>query len=189
MELLNNIVDYSTTLLQNGGFIFGFILILIEAFIPILPLGVFITLNINAFEFLFGFMLSWFSTVIGSYIAFLLFYYLSEKYISKILRRFKIKKIITKIKKINFSNLVILISLPFTPSFAINIAGGVSRISKKKYLLSLIIGKFFTVMFWALIGKSIIDSITNIKTIIILGIFILIAFIISKIVSKKMNIE
>ena len=47
----------------------------------------------------------------------------------------------------------------------------------------------FMVMFWGCIGKSLLESITDIKTIMIVSVFIIIAYIISKIVSKKMKIE
>ena len=49
MDVVNNIVEYLTQLLQNGGIIYGVLLILLESIIPALPLGVFVALNINAY--------------------------------------------------------------------------------------------------------------------------------------------
>ena len=71
----------------------------------------------------------------------------------------------------------------------INIISGLSRVPKKKFLLAILIGKIFTVIFWGYIGKSFIESMHDIKSIIFILIALLIAYIVSKIVSKKMKIE
>lgn len=189
MELLSNYIEVITELLQNGGVICGILLVLLEAIIPILPLGVFITFNINAFGGIVGFIISWIGTSLGCYLTFLFFRFLSIKYLNKYMQNKKLQKVIDKIKHITFPNLVVLIALPFTPSFLINISCGVVDITKKKFATSIMLGKIFTVMFWGLIGKSLLVSITDFKTIIITIIFISIAYLLSKLVSKKLNIE
>ena len=68
MTTLTELIETCTKLIQKGGFLMGFFLILIEAFIPILPLGAFVTLNINAFGTFPGLLISWSASVIGSYI-------------------------------------------------------------------------------------------------------------------------
>lgn len=192
MELVNYFVDYCTDFITSGGPLFGFLLIILESVIPALPLGVFVALNINSFGFLFGLILSWIATCVGCYLSYLLFNYLSNNFIYKFFKennRKKIEKATIKFKKIPFSNLVVIIALPFTPAFLINIIAGMSNIPKKKYLIALLIGKIFMIFFWAYVGKSLIESVTDIKTIIIVSIMILLAYFISKLVSKKMNIE
>lgn len=189
LEILTDLVNYMTTLLQNGGVIFGVLLILLESIIPALPLGIFVALNINAFGLILGIIISWLATCLGCYISYILFNYLSKKCLKKILNNKKLEKIIKKMKKIEFSNLVVLIALPFTPAFLINIACGVVNMSKKKFVTALLIGKIFMIVFWGCIGKSLLESITDIKTIIIVSIFIIAAYFISKLVSKKMRIE
>ena len=96
---------------------------------------------------------------------------------------------IEKFKNIRFSELVLILTLPFTPSFLINILSGVSSMSNKKFVGAILIGKFFSIIFWGYIGKSIISSITDIKSIVYIVSTLLLAYIISKIVSKKLNIE
>lgn len=189
MEVLNNLVNYLTTLLQDGGIIFGILLILLESIIPALPLGVFVALNINAFGLIIGILISWLSTCLGCYISFLIFSYLSKKWIYKHFKKEKMKKILRKMKNIEFSNLVVIIALPFIPAFLINIAAGIVGMKKRKFLIALITGKIFMIVFWGCIGKSMIESITDIKTLMIVTLFILLAFVISKIISKKMKIE
>ncbi len=192
MDAINNIVVKATDLIATGGPIVGFLLILIESFIPALPLGVFVALNINAFGFFFGILISWIATCIGCFLSYALFYKLSNKVVYKLLNR-KTKRIIEKgiekFKKIPLQNLVIIITLPFTPAFLINIFAGVAGIKKEKFLIALLIGKAFMITFWGYIGKSFIESMTDIKAIIFISLTLLASYIISKFVSKKTHIE
>ena len=155
MDVVNNIVEYLTQLLQNGGIIYGVLLILLESIIPALPLGVFVALNINAYGLIIGILISWLSTCLGCYASFLLFTFISNKLIKN----------------------------------RLDIAAGVVRMGKRKFLIALLMGKIFMVTFWGCVGKSLLESITDIKTIIIVAILILLAYFLSKFVSKKMKIE
>ena len=62
-------------------------------------------------------------------------------------------------------------------------------VSKEKFISALLIGKVFTVIFWGYIGKSFIESLTDFSSIIYIIVALGIAYVISKIVSRKMNIE
>lgn len=189
LEIVNDIVAYLTTLLQNTGVLFGVLLVILESIIPALPLGVFIALNINAFGLVVGIVISWLSTCFGCYLAYSFYRFLSKNILKNLLTNKKLEKVIKKMKTIEFSNLVVLIALPFTPAFLINIACGIINMSKKKFIAAILTGKIFMVIFWGCIGKSLLESITDIKTIIIVSIFIIVAYMVSKIVSKRMKIE
>lgn len=192
MELVNSFVDFSTSFISSGGILYGFILIFIESFLPVLPLGVFVALNVNAFGIVLGIIISWIATCLGCFVSYSLFYYLSNKFIYKFLSNKKAKRIdkaINKVKSISFTNLVLLIALPFTPAFLINIVCGMASISRKKFVISILIGKIFMIIFWGYVGKSLIESMTDINTIITVSIMLLFAYFISKFVSKKMHIE
>lgn len=189
LEIVNDIVAYLTTLLQNTGVLFGVFLVILESIIPALPLGVFIALNINAFGLVVGIVISWLSTCFGCYLAYSFYRFLSKNILKNLLTNKKLEKVIKKMKTIEFSNLVVLIALPFTPAFLINIACGIINMSKKKFIAAILTGKIFMVIFWGCIGKSLLESITDIKTIIIISIFIIVAYMVSKIVSKRMKIE
>lgn len=189
LEIVNDIVAYLTTLLQNTGVLFGVFLVILESIIPALPLGVFIALNINAFGLVVGIVISWLSTCFGCYLAYSFYRFLSKNILKNLLTNKKLEKVIKKMKTIEFSNLVVLIALPFTPAFLINIACGIINMSKKKFIAAILTGKIFMVIFWGCIGKSLLESITDIKTIMIVSIFIIVAYMISKIVSKRMKIE
>lgn len=192
LDLINTIVEYSTEVISNGGILFGMLLIMIESFIPVLPLSVFIALNTHTFGLLPGILMSWVSTCIGCYISYLIFYYVSNniiyKYLSKKTRN-KIDKAVDKFQNISLANLTVIITLPFTPAFLINILAGVSGMSKKKYIVAVVIGKIFMVSFWGYIGKSFVESMTDISAIIVMSIMIITAYALSKLIGKNANIE
>jgi len=101
MDSIAELVNKSTELIASGGLLVGFLLVLLEAFLPMLPLGVFVGLNINAFGFLPGVLVSWTANVFGSYIAYLFFYFISQKVLYKFLKNKTIKKIDEQINKFN----------------------------------------------------------------------------------------
>ena len=192
MDVVEYIINYSTEFISSGGIFFGFILVFLECFIPALPLSVFVTLNVKAFGLFLGTFISWIATSLGSFLCFSLFSFLGEKISEKFLNRKMIKKInkaIKKFKKITFSELVLLITLPFTPSFLVNIVSGLSGMSKEKFMLAILIGKVFMIIFWGYLGKSLLDSLTDINSLIYIVVALVIAYVISKIVSRRMNIE
>jgi len=192
MDTIQNMVEVCTELISSGGLFFGFFLVLLESFIPILPLSVFVALNVNAFGFLVGVFISWIATCIGSFLCYFLVSYLEEKVLVKIIKGKKLLKIrntIDRFEKIKFSQLVLIFTLPFTPSFFINIVSGLGGISREKFLVSLLIGKMFAIIFWGYIGKSIIASLTDINSLLYISITLIVAYILSVIVEKKFNIE
>ena len=192
MDIVNYIIDFSTDFISTGGLLYGFIIVFMEALLPMLPLGVFVALNVTAFGFFIGTLLSYIATMVGSFLVYLLFTVLEEKFISKFLNKKKLGRLrrgLYRFRNITLSQLVLIITLPFTPSFLVNILSGMAKISKEKFILALIIGKIFVVIFWGYIGKSIITGYDDLKSIIFIAVALLIAYIISKIVSKKMDIE
>ena len=192
MENIVRITDLITNYLVNCGPILGIFIIIIESFIPPLPLGVFVALNCNAFGLILGVIISWAATIIGCILSYLFFNNISTKIIYKLSNKKTIERIEKgkeRIKKISFSGLVLIIALPFSPAFLINILAGVSSISKRKFTMALLIGKISIISFWGIIGKSFIESMTDINALIYIVIALIIAYVLSKIVSKKMNIE
>lgn len=170
--------------------LFGFSLIILESIIPILPLALFIAINLILFGNVVGFILSWIATITGCIISYFIFRKgFSQKIYKNIDHHPKVKKTVKAIKNIQFSNLVIIMAIPFTPAFSINIAAGLSRMSLKKFIFALLIGKLFIVYFWGFIGTTLVESLTDITVLIKLATILLLAFILSKFVLKKFNIE
>lgn len=192
MDTVQYIVDISTKYISDGGLIIGFLLVLLESFVPILPLSVFVAFNVKAFGFIGGCAISWSATCLGSYICYIFFTFLEEKFTKKFLDRKLIKKVrngLEKFKKIKFTELVLIITLPFTPSFLVNILSGLTKMKSQKFVCALLIGKSFSIIFWGYIGKSLLESLKDPISIIYIVVTLLLAYVISKIVSKKMNIE
>ena len=192
MDIIKYLIENSTDIIESGGILFGFLLVFIECFIPALPLSVFVALNVNAFGFFGGCIISWLATCLGSYICYKIFYLIDDKISKKILKRKLLKKIkekVDKFKKIKFTELALIITLPFTPSSLINILCGITNMTDKKFIGALLIGKFFTIFFWGYVGESIIKSVTDLDSILYIGITLVIAYVVSKLVSKKLDIE
>lgn len=192
VEAVNTFVDFCTNFISDGGLLFGFLLIFLESFLPILPLGVFVALNVNAFGGVIGICLSWLATCLGCFISYLFFSFLSQNLLHKILSKKTLEKVeraIDKFQKISFSNLVLVVALPFTPAFLVNIVCGIARVSRRKFLFSIFIGKVSMLIFWGYVSKSLIESMTDINTIIIVSLMLLVAYMVSKIVSKRVDLD
>ena len=190
-EMIDTFID--TTLQGMGiwGPIVGCFLITIESMVPILPLFVFITLNFLAFGNILGFIISWFFTCIGCSISFFLF---RSKVQTWLYKRLKKKGLISqdtmkKITSLKFEQLTTIIAIPFTPAFLVNIACGLSEMSFKKYIGSLMIGKFFLVYFWGFVGVSLVESVKNPIYLVKVGLMLIVAYIISKFVNKRLNLN
>ncbi len=189
-QLIDSFVSAAINCLQVYGLPFGFMLIVLESIIPALPLGVFVAFNMMAFGNIIGFILSWCATITGCILSYIIFNYGVGNYLKKKLKRNgKYKKIIKRITKIKFTTLVLIIALPFSPAFAINIAAGIAKLDFKKFVIALLIGKISIVYFWGYISKSLIESITDINTLITIMIMLSISYLVSKTVTKKFNIE
>ena len=114
---------------------------------------------------------------------------LSKEFNGVIKKYPKVEKPLKAVKKISFSNLVLIIALPFSPAFLINIACGLSKTDFKKFITAILIGKLSIIYFWGFVSKSLLESITDIKTLIIIGILLIVSYALSKIVNKKLKFE
>lgn len=190
LEVLNELINNLLNLLGSWGALLGCVFILFESIIPMLPLSLFITLNFVTFGSIIGFIISWVFTVLGCMMSYYLFKSaVSEKRLNKFKENNTLKKVINVIENMNFTSLVILIAIPFTPAFAVNIAAGICRVPKKKFLLALMLGKISLVYFWGYVGVGLIESLKNPSKLIGVVILIVIVYIISYILSKKLKIK
>ena len=192
MEMVDGFVSSITVWLASFGHIAGIILILLESILPMLPLSVFITLNMISYGPIFGFLISWLATIMGCMISFFLFRKIFQKKVYTFINKKdseQLKKIMKAITGISFSNLVVLIALPFSPAFFINIAGGISKIKTEKFFLAIVIGKIVMVYFWGYIGTSLLESLTDVTILIKIALLLIGSFILSKVVEKKLKVR
>lgn len=193
-EAIDTIIEFLREQVQINspviGIIFGMLVIILESMIPVLPLAVFIAVNMLVFGNFVGFIISWVATVIGCILAFIICRKgLSDKFYSRIKEDGRVHKFMKKITRMKFSNLVIITALPFTPAFAVNIAAGLSKISFRKFVANVAIAKLAIVYFWGFIGTTFLESITDIKVLLELCFIMLGAYVLSKLVMKKFKIE
>ncbi|MEG0025916.1 MAG: VTT domain-containing protein [Bacilli bacterium] len=193
-QVIDSSIEFLKQLVETNnpfvGVFMGFFVIVLESILPILPLAVFIALNMIVFGNVFGFIMSWIATTIGCILAFTI----CRKGFSNRLYRFikkknKLEKLMNNISNIKFTNLVLITALPFTPAFSINIAAGLSKISYRKFIAAIIIAKLVVVYFWGFIGTTLLESITDIKVILRIIVLMVIVYLVSRIINKKFNIE
>jgi len=195
MEIFKELDFFIESLFDQIGYlavILAGFLIVIESILPILPLAVFITLNIYYFGAIVGFLISWILTCVGCYISFYLFrnkvkFWFDKRIIER--NRVRLNKLMVAFDKLKFEQLTLLIANPFTPAFMINIVAGLSSMKKRKFIFSILIGKIFLVIFWGFIGTSLIDSLKDPFKILYVVVLSVLAYIVSKIINKKYNIE
>lgn len=164
----------------------------IESILPCLPLCVFISLELYLFGPLFGFLISWIFTSIGCILSFLLFRYKIKGFIEKRMKKDIKKKIDTWMKKfgdIKLSDFVLLVAMPFTPAFVVNIAAGLSSMSLKKFALGIFVGKLFMVYFWLYVGTNLVESIAHPINLIKIIIMLLVAYALSKLINKCFEVK
>lgn len=192
-NLIETNIDLLKEFFQQSNLFFalaiGMGFIILESIIPMLPLAVFIAINMLVFGNVVGFLISWVATIIGCTLSFFIFRNLKDKLWKWIGKREKLVELMNRVNQISFSSLVIILAFPFTPAFSINIGAGLSNMSYRKYLFALLISKISIVYFWGFIGTTLVESLTDIGVLIKIAIIILIVFILSKIVTKKFDIE
>lgn len=164
------------------------LLIMVESILPFLPLFVFITVNFIAFGTLVGFILSWIFTCLGCFLSYFLFRQGLGRYNIKDPKNINLfNKSMRYIHDLSLPSLTVIIAIPFTPAFMMNIAAGISKMEFKKFATAITIGKLFMVYFWGFVGLGIVESFKNPIALVKVGIMVLIAFIISKVVNNYYN--
>lgn len=173
MELIQ---DY-----RSFGPIPGLVLPIIEAFLPFLPLFVFVTANASAFGLGWGFLFSWIGACTGALIVFSIVRKYGQKRFLAFLKNHKqVKRLVDWVDRHGFGPLFLLMCFPFTPSAVVNIVAGLSRISIYQYGVAVLAGKMVMIFSISYIGHDIPSLIHNPKKTIILGIVIVILWYIGK---------
>lgn len=190
--LLNTYDAIMNFITELGPFgpILACVLIGLESIFPVIPLFVFITFVFLAFGRVLGFIISYIFTVLGCLLA----YQLVKKYFSgfvyrKIGNKPVFKKSVNYVENLNVQKITVLLSIPFTPAFMVNIAAGLAKMDFKKFLTSILISKVFLVYFWGEVGTSLIESFKNPESLIKVVLIVAIAYFCTMILKKifKLN--
>ncbi|EEL51802.1 MULTISPECIES: TVP38/TMEM64 family protein [Bacillus cereus group] len=168
------------------GPLLGIGLPMVEAIIPALPLIVFVMANAVAFGLWFGFLYSWIGSVLGALIVFSVIRRFGRtRFFSFVNKHPKVRKAMGWIERKGFAPIFILFCFPFTPSALINVVAGLSRISRKQFVLALALGKLVMVFILSYIGSDLTSFIYKpVKTIIVLGVIFILWY-----VGKKIEVK
>ena len=192
-ELFSNFYNFIMDTIDAMGVygpLFGSLFIVLESIIPPLPLFVFITINFIAFGNVLGFIISWVCTIIGCLISYFL--------VRKFLRNFVVNKIknielLTKcmnyIENLSLTKVTVILSIPFTPAFMMNIAAGLVNMNFKKFFIAILISKIFLVYFWGFVGTSLVESFQNPTSLITVVMMMIIAYVISLVIKKVFKVD
>ncbi|WLR44223.1 TVP38/TMEM64 family protein [Bacillus carboniphilus] len=193
---INSIFDFITIeniekILQEYralGPLAGILITMLEAFLPILPLFLFIVANVNSFGLWGGFLVSWLGGCIGAIIVFLLVRkFGQERFFQFIQKHRSIKKMMNWVEQHGFGPLFIMLCFPFTPAAAVNIVAGLSKISIWQFMLAVCSGKLVMFFMVSFIGYDFFSLIENpIKTVIAV-VAIILLWLIGKQIERRLN--
>ncbi|WML38737.1 TVP38/TMEM64 family protein [Neobacillus sp. OS1-2] len=184
-------LEHIMTLIQEYralGPLPGMLLIVLEAFLPFLPLFVFVMANASAFGLWLGFLFSWLGACIGALFVFLLIRrYGQKKLLSFLPRHPKVRKLMDWVDQHGFGPLFLILCFPFTPSALVNIVAGLSKIRFAQYMLAVCIGKMVMIFTISFIGYDLRSLITKpFRTVIVL-LVIFILWYVGKRIEIRMN--
>lgn len=192
-ELFNSFYTFIMGAIDSLGVygpLLGCLFIVLESIIPPLPLFVFITINFVAFGSVIGFIISWICTCIGCIIS----YWLVKKIFGNwVVNKVKDVELLSKcmnyVENLSLTQVIVILSIPFTPAFMINIAAGLCNMNFKKFLISILVGKIFLVYFWGVVGTGLLESLHNPRSIITVIVMVVIAYLVSIIIKKVFKID
>lgn len=182
-ELVNKLTDF----IGQFGIFSGFLLVFLESMIPILPLSAFVALNIFTYGNILGFTISYVATVSGCLCAYALCKKFNNYFEKKYKGNKKVRDLKKKLRKTKLPTLVVILAIPFTPAFAINIAAGLTNYDFKKFLLATLIGKIPMIYFWAFIGASLKESLTDYTILIKIIAMLVITYLVSHVINRFIN--
>ena len=168
------------------GPLLGIGLPMVEALIPALPLIVFVMANAVAFGLWFGFLYSWIGSVLGALIVFsVIRRFGRSRFFSFVNKHPKVRKAMGWIERKGFAPIFVLFCFPFTPSALINVVAGLSRISRRQFVLALALGKLVMIFILSYIGSDLTSFIHKpVKTIIVMGVIFILWY-----VGKKIEVK
>ncbi|GAA0454720.1 TVP38/TMEM64 family protein [Alkalibacillus silvisoli] len=166
----------------------GVLLPFIEAFVPILPIIVFILANSIVYGLFWGFLYSWAGSIAGAILVFILVRK-SERF--RWVRRIKYQRHIQKITSFfdrhGFGPLFLLLCFPFSPSALLNVVAAFTKMSIQQVFLAFALGKAVMIFSVSYVGDSIASFAENPVRTIILGVAIGLIWLLGKYIEKRIK--
>lgn len=158
---LENIMDLIQEY-RSFGPLPGIVLPMIEAFLPFLPLVIFVLANASAFGLWLGFLYSWIGSCLGALLLFFLIRRYGQKRVFSFLSKHpKVRKLMDWVDRHGFGPLFLLLCFPFTPSVVVNVVAALSKISIYQYMLAVAIGKMVMIFTISFVGYDLQSLITR----------------------------
>ncbi|PLT27710.1 TVP38/TMEM64 family protein [Peribacillus deserti] len=167
----------------------GILLPMLEAFLPFLPLVVFVLANANAFGLWLGFLVSWIGSCAGALLVFwLVRKYGQGRFLQFIQRHRQVRRLMDWVDRHGFGPLFIMLCFPFTPSAMVNVVAGLSHISPLQYGLAVLAGKMVMVFSISFVGYDLASLIHKpVRTVIVLTVIFLLWFVGKRIEARLNN--
>ncbi|MFP7295736.1 TVP38/TMEM64 family protein [Neobacillus niacini] len=184
---LENIMDLIKEY-RSFGPLPGVMLPMLEAFLPFLPLVLFVMANASAFGLWLGFLYSWLGSCLGALILFLLIRKYGQKRVFSFLSKHpKVRKLMDWVDRHGFGPLFLLLCFPFTPSVVVNIVAALSKISIYQYMLAVAIGKMVMIFTMSFVGYDLHSLITQPYRTAVVFLVIFILWYVGKRIEVRLN--
>lgn len=164
----------------------GILLPMAEAFLPFLPLFLFVAWNANVYGLFVGFLWSWMGAVSGALLVFFTIRSLQHIRIFRWLQKQpKTQHFLQWLEEHGFGPLFLLLCFPFTPSSIINIVAALSKVSIYQFILAVMLGKMVMIFTISFIGHDIRSLVKQPVELIMMTIFIFLLWYIGKKIEQK----
>ncbi|MFC4386812.1 TVP38/TMEM64 family protein [Gracilibacillus marinus] len=184
----DQLVTFLLSTYESLGPIPGFLLPFLEAFLPFLPLVVFVITNAAAYGLLEGFLLSWLGASAGAVVVFIIVRRFKDVRFFRFIRKNKqVTKVMNWLERHGFGPLFLLLCFPFSPSAVINLVAALSKISLYQFTLAVLLGKAVMIFTVSYIGDTITSFAQNPVKTIIVAIGILIFWLVGKYIEKYLH--
>lgn len=165
----------------------GVLLPYFEAFLPFLPLFVFVMANSVAYGLFKGFLYSWIGSSLGSITVFFLVRMFKHRpFMKKITNNKQVAQVTNWVERRGFGLIFILLCFPFSPSSVINIVAGMSNVSRQQFFLAVLLGKAVMIFSIAYIGTSALEFAKNPVKTIVVSTIIIVFWMVGKLLEKRL---
>jgi len=135
-------LQYTLKSYSQYGPLPGFLLVLLESFLPFFPLMLIIAANANIYGLGIGFLLSWAGVTTGAVCLFWICRKLGGRVKAWAQRRYpKTERFFNWIERKGFTPLFLLACFPFSPSFVITVLAGLSKVPFSTFIIATALGK------------------------------------------------
>ena len=138
------------------------LLAMVESFVPPLPLIAIVALNVAAHGPIMGFLYSWCGVALGGILMFAFWRRVVKRFFWRHASKYAwFRKAQGWVSNCDTSTLFTLAMLPFTPTSFLHLTFGISDFDGRRYIATLLAGKFVMVGMMALVGESLSNALEN----------------------------